>query len=75
MDELQAIERPALWPAHRAVAHLPGSLPMGGVVAHTSIHAFEQPASALALAPSKSRLCLKMPSSKFATWMIRVVAV
>ncbi len=51
MDELQAIERPALWPAHRAVAHLPGSLPMGGVVAHTPIHAFEQPASALALAP------------------------
>lgn len=37
------------WPAHRAVAHLPGSLPMGGVVADTPIHAFETPAEALAL--------------------------
>ena len=33
---------PPLWPAHRAVAHLPGSLPMGGVVPMTPVHAFEQ---------------------------------
>lgn len=33
---------PALWSAHRAVAHLPGSLPMGGVVPMTPVHAFEQ---------------------------------
>jgi len=30
------------WPGHKAVAHLPGSLPMGGVVEMTPIHAFEQ---------------------------------
>ena len=29
------------WPAHRTVAELPGSLPMGGVVADTPVHAFE----------------------------------
>jgi hypothetical protein len=28
------------WPAHRTVAELPGSLPMGGVVADTPVHAF-----------------------------------
>ncbi len=39
------------WPAHRTVAHLPGSLPMGGVVDDTPIHAFEVPAPALMLAP------------------------
>ena len=38
------------WPAHRTVALLPGSLPMGGMVADTPIHAFETPAPALALA-------------------------
>lgn len=37
------------WPAPRAVAWLSGSLPMGGVVAATPIHAFEQPAPQLAL--------------------------
>lgn len=37
----------ASWPAHRAVAHLPGSLPMGGVVPMTPVHAFDQPAPAL----------------------------
>lgn len=37
------------WPGHRAVAYLPGSLPMGGVVPMTPIHAFEHPAPALAL--------------------------
>ena len=30
------------WPAHQAVAHLPGSLPMGGVVPMTPVHAFVQ---------------------------------
>ncbi len=42
------------WPAHRAVAHLPGSLPMGGVVPDTPIHAFETPAEALALRPGRA---------------------
>lgn len=41
------------WPARRAVAHLGGSLPMGGVVADTPIHAFETPAEALALRPDR----------------------
>ena len=40
------------WPPHRAVAWLPGSLPMGGVVPATPIHAFEWPAPALALGPT-----------------------
>jgi hypothetical protein len=38
------------WPAHFAVAYLPGSLPMGGVVPMTPIHAFSTPAAPLALA-------------------------
>ena len=38
------------WPATRVVARLPGSLPMGGVVHDTPIHAFAEPAPALALA-------------------------
>ena len=42
------------WPAHRAVAYLPGSLPMGGVVHDTPIHAFVEPAPALVLAPEAS---------------------
>lgn len=64
MQDLQTPERPALWPATRAVAHLPGSLPMGGVVADTPIHAFVEPAPALALtrgpraAPSRSDIDL-----------------
>ena len=37
------------WPAHRAVAHMQGSLPMGGAVPMTPIHAFEQPPTALRL--------------------------
>ena len=37
------------WPAHRAVAHMLGSLPMGGVVPMTPIHAFESPPEALHL--------------------------
>ena len=32
---------PAAWPAPRVVARMTGSLPMGGTVAHTPIHAFE----------------------------------
>ena len=35
------------WPQHHAVAHLPGSLPMGGVVAMTPVHAFAQTPDAL----------------------------
>ena len=35
------------WPAHRAVAYLPGSLPMGGVVPMTPVHAFVQTPEAL----------------------------
>jgi hypothetical protein len=38
------------WPATRVVARMPGSLPMGGTVADTPIHAFDVPAPALALA-------------------------
>ena len=38
------------WPATRVVARLPGSLPLGGVVADTPIHAFAEPAPALAFA-------------------------
>lgn len=37
------------WPGHHAVAHLPGSLPMGGVVPMTPVHAFDSTAPALAL--------------------------
>ncbi|MFM7697846.1 MAG: hypothetical protein ACKO5X_04335 [Limnohabitans sp.] len=37
----QVIDQPPLtWPDHQAVAHLPGSLPMGGVVPMTPVHAF-----------------------------------
>ena len=39
------------WPVHQAVAHLPGSLPMGGVVPMTPVHAFVQTPDALRLAP------------------------
>lgn len=39
----QGIDNPLLaWPDHQAVAHLPGSLPMGGVVPMTPVHAFVQ---------------------------------
>ena len=38
-----------LWPDHFAVAHMPGSLPMGGLVPMTPIFAFEQPAQVLSL--------------------------
>jgi len=37
------------WPSHHAVAHLPGSLPMGGVVPMTPVHAFTQAPVPLAL--------------------------
>lgn len=47
--ELAALAARRDWPAHRAVAWMPGSLPMGGVVADTPIHAFERPAPALEL--------------------------
>ena len=43
------------WPAHRTVAHMQGSLPMGGVVPMTPIHAFESVPAALRL-PLESAL-------------------
>lgn len=42
---------PEAWPDVRAVAHLPGSLPMGGVVPDTPVHAFERTPAALRLQP------------------------
>lgn len=39
------------WPAQRVVAALPGSLPMGGVVPHTPIHAFADTPICLQLPP------------------------
>ena len=39
------------WPPHHAVAHLPGSLPMGGVVPMTPVHAFDTSPAALQLHP------------------------
>ena len=39
------------WPATRVVATLPGSLPMGGVVPETPIHAFAHAPACLALTP------------------------
>ena len=41
------------WPAHRAVARLPGSLPMGGVVADTPVHAFDPSPACLCLGPGE----------------------
>lgn len=38
----------AAWPAARVVARLPGSLPMGGVVPETPVHAFAETPPALA---------------------------
>lgn len=38
------------WPARRAVARLPGSLPMGGTVPDTPVHAFAQTPAPLVLA-------------------------
>jgi len=40
---------PQDWPAHGAVTHMPGSLPMGGVVPMTPIHAFSSTPRALRL--------------------------
>ena len=39
------------WPGHRTVAELHGSLPMGGFVHATPIHAFDVPAPQLRLQP------------------------
>ena len=44
-----AMDHGATWPGHHAVAHLPGSLPMGGVVPMTPVHAFDSLPAALAL--------------------------
>lgn len=46
-----AVQSPArVWPSHRTVAELPGSLPMGGVVPGTPVHAFARTPDALRLA-------------------------
>jgi hypothetical protein len=58
MEDLEI--RPSLsnrhqqWPATRVVATLPGSLPMGGVVPGTPIHAFAATPACLALKPQPS---------------------
>jgi len=39
------------WPAHHAVALLPGSLPMGGVIPMTPVHAFAHTPLSLTLEP------------------------
>lgn len=41
----------SIWPSTQVVATLPGSLPMGGVVPETPVHAFSQTPACLALAP------------------------
>jgi hypothetical protein len=47
---VSAVETAAFdWPAHQPVAHLPGSLPMGGVVPMTPIYAFADAPAALRL--------------------------
>ena len=47
---LRPDHQPDHWPSHHPVAFLPGSLPMGGVVPMTPVHAFDQPAPALSFA-------------------------
>ena len=42
------------WPAHFEAAHMPGSLPMGGVIPMTPIFAFETPATPLVLSDEAS---------------------
>ena len=49
MGALTADSAASEWPAHRTVALLPGSLPQGGVVPDTPIHAFIAPPSPLDL--------------------------
>jgi len=44
------------WPQARVVATLPGSLPMGGVVPETPIHAFATTPACLTLQPQPSLL-------------------
>ena len=49
MTTLAADSALSAWPAHRSVALLPGSLPQGGVVPDTPIHAFVTPPLQLSL--------------------------
>jgi hypothetical protein len=51
VTDLNDIDAAAPWPAHRTVALLPGSLPQGGVVPDTPIHAFVTPPAQLTLRP------------------------
>lgn len=41
------LQKAAAWPGHHPVAYLPGSLPMGGVVPMTPVHAFDSVPAAL----------------------------
>ena len=43
-----------VWPAHLEATHMPGSLPMGGVIPMTPIFAFETPAAPLVLSDEAS---------------------
>ena len=52
------------WPELRAVAHLPGSLPMGGVVPDTPVHAFAHTPEALQLDPAAAVNQAKVESAK-----------
>lgn len=49
MQSDTAFSHSRIWPAHFAAAHMPGSLPMGGVIPMTPIFAFETPAAPLVL--------------------------
>jgi len=52
-SDISSIET-KVWPAPIELAHMPGSLPMGGVVPLTPIWAFEQPAAPLILSQAPS---------------------
>jgi hypothetical protein len=54
-QELAPATGAAPWPPHRTVAELHGSLPMGGYVPNTPIHAFQTPAPQLQLTDTPTR--------------------
>jgi 2OG-Fe(II) oxygenase superfamily len=54
MQSDTTIAEAKVWPAHFEAAHMPGSLPMGGVIPMTPIFAFETPATPLILSPEPS---------------------
>ncbi len=55
VTHLNDIDAASSWPAHRTVALLPGSLPQGGVVPDTPIHAFVMPPPQLTLRVEAAR--------------------